>query len=1156
MHQLMPSSSFFALSADLCIQIQYIKATNDSIINNKAILLPTITCNNNTSEEIILNSKQKSKESVMENVNKEATNTLVVSKYFNPQLEEFKNANFINSKNYELFKQRNDMEIVKNMHFFSNYINLTQITVPCQIFLMAGLYEIKIVLGSSKIDISLESSSNKTEEVESIKSNTFQPIREQILMQIINVQWPRVEMIVSPIRLKTYPENPVRVILKFIDLNCNQALENEKLPEFWLELVYCGRNSSCSQMKLQNISKTNILYEEQVHGYPKLKSLTLDCSLFGLAGNYVLQLRPMASAYDISIVRRFITVEWSDKFVFNVHTSSIFPCDPHIGIGVLYQYPRCILDQGDRVRLYAKLRADVVSLKPPTSLHYIYEKRVVKGQHAIYFSCDLFTEKYIEYCFKYVTQSISGAVADVRVDCVSTLPVKDSDTGGWGPWSDWTPCSTNCFGGTRNRYRFCDSPPPRYGAKFCEGTSVQTETCNNNTSQTWNCIYEGGIELNAIKLTQNLQETGLKCRCGCIIHLTSSKQSRIITATTQTCPGKSFWLIQADDVENIKLNLQYLHLSCSTQYIKVRNGPSLSSNLLAEYNSGNSIKVLKEINSSKAQMLIEFNSGLDFESSTKFEGMIKKSNSSKYTLCSGGFLATIQQLNTKNQTSKLFTNINSITKNRALQISKTNLTVVHLSAFVFAGIIIILSAILAAHYLVKYHKYNIAIKQHREDDSQLHSLYSSTNYLPYPVIRAISATTLLSEVVSFVKIRPKNKPRRLILQENLEATTISEGDLNDPILESEVINSRSDVHTTESKNVISKSLSDNKVDKTDECCTYAGTLDKKFSRKSNESSIYSGLNYILNNSSAEIKRQIKHSDFYDAVTYNMQNSKNLYDPQRSSSVNNCSIFVQPDASGGFYSPASILSTATIRTTNLKESKDKHNLKKLLGRPGSEFSLETQEDLEFDYYDYNVINAAAAPGSYLGMDPAYLIWVPPCNDFVDVDDSDNKTKILPQRFAIEKECTYKKTQFPEFEQLISSATKTNYSDNKVNDLVKNNSMGTAQEENVKNSINFKRSLTKFTTTFGKEEQIQLKKQSVSMVSINQNEDIVPLHVFRATNSARNLLAVDEIFEDLTTMCDSYIEKETSVEKSHISDLHNVLSLDDIHFADDSENEINQ
>lgn len=45
----------------------------------------------------------------------------------------------------------------------------------------------------------------------------------------------------------------------------------------------------------------------------------------------------------------------------------------------------------------------------------------------------------------------------------------DVDTaGGWGPWSEWTPCSSTCADGTRNRYRFCDSPPPRYGAKFCE----------------------------------------------------------------------------------------------------------------------------------------------------------------------------------------------------------------------------------------------------------------------------------------------------------------------------------------------------------------------------------------------------------------------------------------------------------------------------------------------------------------------------------------------------------------------------------------------------------------------------------------------------------------------------------------------------------------
>ena len=37
----------------------------------------------------------------------------------------------------------------------------------------------------------------------------------------------------------------------------------------------------------------------------------------------------------------------------------------------------------------------------------------------------------------------------------------------------------------------------------------------------------------------------------------------------------------------------------------------------------------------------------------------------------------------------------------------------------------------------------------------------------------------------------------------------------------------------------------------------------------------------------------------------------------------------------------------------------------------------------DYYDYNVVNAAAAPGSYLGMDPAFLVWIPPLGS----DDSD-------------------------------------------------------------------------------------------------------------------------------------------------------------------------
>lgn len=37
------------------------------------------------------------------------------------------------------------------------------------------------------------------------------------------------------------------------------------------------------------------------------------------------------------------------------------------------------------------------------------------------------------------------------------------------------------------------------------------------------------------------------------------------------------------------------------------------------------------------------------------------------------------------------------------------------------------------------------------------------------------------------------------------------------------------------------------------------------------------------------------------------------------------------------------------------------------------------DLEMDYYDYNVHNTNSVPGSYIGMDPAYCLWIPPLSE---------------------------------------------------------------------------------------------------------------------------------------------------------------------------------
>lgn len=71
--------------------------------------------------------------------------------------------------------------------------------------------------------------------------------------------------------------------------------------------------------------------------------------------------------------------------------------------------------------------------------------------------------------------------------------------------------------------------------------------------------------------------------------------------------------------------------------------------------------------------------------------------------------------------------------------------------------------------------------------------------------------------------------------------------------------------------------------------------------------------------------------------------------------------------------------------------------------GSDFSLTGQDtDLEMDYYDYNVHNTSAVPGSYLGMDPAYCVWIPPFapGQWIDngSDDDSSSTNDLEMKTA--------------------------------------------------------------------------------------------------------------------------------------------------------------
>lgn len=95
------------------------------------------------------------------------------------------------------------------------------------------------------------------------------------------------------------------VILEFPTAQCEAETKNSEdiyLPEFWIELFYCGHDIYCGLSSStpppttgHNVT-TQTLYAELVRGFPRHRLIQLRCELFGLAGNYAVKLRAANSS--------------------------------------------------------------------------------------------------------------------------------------------------------------------------------------------------------------------------------------------------------------------------------------------------------------------------------------------------------------------------------------------------------------------------------------------------------------------------------------------------------------------------------------------------------------------------------------------------------------------------------------------------------------------------------------------------------------------------------------------------------------------------------------------------------------------------------------------------------------------------------------------
>lgn len=251
--------------------------------------------------------------------------------------------------------------------------------------------------------------------------------------------------------------------------------------------------------------------------------------------------------------------------------------------------------------------------------------------------------------------------------------------------------------------------------------------------------------------------------------------------------------------------------------------------------------------------------------------------------------------------------------------------------------------------------------------------------------------------------------------------------------------------------------------------------------------------------------------------------------------------------------------STNRSTNIKETKEKRNREKLLAGPGSEFSLANPEDLELDYYDYNVTNAGAAPGSYLGMDPAYLVWIPPIDDDSKYDRSDSEGGSSTEPYYEEIPAVFRSplsnstVETPIDESTtLSPFTKNPYKSNESNKNLHNDEISKILAANTFNDITPKAILSQpiLSASILSNECLSTE-QKLPIDSIQMKEFHSKSSVdcrYSASTAKPSKISTNNGQHDEK---DCGTEKETAVVKSTSNNINQHYELDNIQFADEED-----
>lgn len=236
--------------------------------------------------------------------------------------------------------------------------------------------------------------------------------------------------------------------------------------------------------------------------------------------------------------------------------------------------------------------------------------------------------------------------------------------------------------------------------------------------------------------------------------MSSEKPRRLVASSSRSCPGRTFWLIQAEADHQIRMKMDYLHLPCANQYLKVRDGDSTGARLLVEYNGGTLITPTQDVTrSTSSEILIEF-----FSDDLAITG----------EFCGGGYLVHVQQI-PLNRPPGNYSFISMVPVTRKINALATNLTIAHVIAILFVGLIVLISLLLGTQYIFRYRKYQLAAAL-GEPDSPAQTPRASLGSLLITG-RAMSTSTLVSDVISLVKVKTR-LAKHFRLRESVDGETL------------------------------------------------------------------------------------------------------------------------------------------------------------------------------------------------------------------------------------------------------------------------------------------------------------------------------------------------------------------------------------------------